>query len=174
MTVGVNHDKFNEAVRAFATELSIVNDKVTTDQERELARSYSTALDAYRDSEEVWRLKIEYPGTFDALVKTKEGLPFAMRQTRTQMTNLLQFGADEQNKYKRVPVEPQHDAILNKYSIPTEDMTNEVAAKSVGVSLKGADIERWKVFSMDAAFQQILAEAAKRLAKANAVYLGRQ
>jgi hypothetical protein len=117
--------------RAFATELAIVNDRVTTDQERELARSYAGTLEAYRDSQEMWNMKVEYPGTFDTLVKSPgEGVALASRQVDQQYMNMAALGIDA--KYKWVPVEPRHEDLLKKYSIPTEKNSNEALARSIG------------------------------------------
>ena len=174
INMGINHEKFGDAIRAFATELSIATDKAGTDKERELVRLYSETLTAYRDSDEMWRLKID--SAIEKPVKSADDFDRKRLKLDTQFTNLIQFGdalGEAAAKDRRVPVEARHEGLLTRYSVPTEEMTNQVMRKYLGMPpAKGTDLRRWPVFDMDDALQKILAEAAKRLARANAVYIG--
>lgn len=52
--VGVSSDKFGELLQNFATEITILNDKVTGRQEVALLEIYKTAFGIYQDSVHIW------------------------------------------------------------------------------------------------------------------------
>jgi cytochrome c2 len=52
---GVSYPRFTELLQAFSTEVLVAQDKVNSDVETELVKSYSDAFSIYSDSAELWR-----------------------------------------------------------------------------------------------------------------------
>jgi hypothetical protein len=57
--VGVNLLKYRELVQAFASEVSIANDRAQTGSEREMVAQYAKALKAYKDAGDLWTRKLQ-------------------------------------------------------------------------------------------------------------------
>ena len=56
--VGVPYQKFGELLQNFSTELSIANDKATSEEEKKLLEIYYDGLAMYKDSHSLWKVKI--------------------------------------------------------------------------------------------------------------------
>ncbi|MGI8785170.1 MAG: hypothetical protein ACR2L2_16150 [Acidobacteriota bacterium] len=56
---GVNCLKFSELLQSLATELSILSDKISTEQEKELAALYVAVSATYQDSSMLWKAKLD-------------------------------------------------------------------------------------------------------------------
>jgi hypothetical protein len=57
--VGVTLIKYGELVQAFAAELNIAGDKLSTDDERAVAALFKSALLAYHDAGAIWQRSVE-------------------------------------------------------------------------------------------------------------------
>jgi hypothetical protein len=57
-SVGVNYSDFGRLLKAFATELSIANDKAITKKEKELINAFNDAFRMYKNSFYQWDKKI--------------------------------------------------------------------------------------------------------------------
>jgi hypothetical protein len=78
--VGLTYAKLYELIQQFGTELLIARDKRPTPRELELLDHYAEALNMYRDSLTLWRIKIDsgsrYVGSADVdRVRDKYELP---------------------------------------------------------------------------------------------------
>ncbi len=58
LDVGVNLLRYRELVQSFSTEVSIANDRAGGSSERELVKTYNTALAAFKDAETLWGKKL--------------------------------------------------------------------------------------------------------------------
>lgn len=66
--VGVTYLKYGELLQAFATELSMASDKISTDEERRIGTLFAGVLQVYRDAGSLWKNQIEnaqYEDLFD-------------------------------------------------------------------------------------------------------------
>ena len=59
-SVGVNYLEFGKLLRNYATELSIANDRITSEGERELWNYFNKSYEMYEQSHFLWKDKIEY------------------------------------------------------------------------------------------------------------------
>jgi hypothetical protein len=57
--VGVNVIRYRELLQAFATEVSIANDRAHSAREREMVGQYAGALQAYQDAGFLWGKKLD-------------------------------------------------------------------------------------------------------------------
>lgn len=65
LSVGVNYLRFGELVQAYATEVSIAQDKATNAAERDLVKLYAEALAGCQDSLLIWKLKLDQSGNLN-------------------------------------------------------------------------------------------------------------
>ncbi len=59
LAVGLTHQRFGELQQAFATEISIGNDKAATENERALVAAYHAALMTLQESGLIWKHKLD-------------------------------------------------------------------------------------------------------------------
>lgn len=87
IAVGTSYLNFVKLLQDVATEISIANDKVTSESEKELLEIYVDALDTYRNSAALWEFKIRGPKYLDVeahieQIYIKYNLPMESRETR--------------------------------------------------------------------------------------------
>jgi hypothetical protein len=70
IAVGVSYIKFQELLQSLATEILIANDKVKSQQERDLLGMYSEVLSMYRDSAILLKYAIKHSGETDYYGRT--------------------------------------------------------------------------------------------------------
>ena len=70
ISVGVNYQKFGELLQNFATEISIMSDRVKTPNEQEVLKYYYDTLVIYEDSFKIWGWRFymaQYPDSYGGL-----------------------------------------------------------------------------------------------------------
>jgi hypothetical protein len=149
-----------ESMGAFGAELKVVNDRASTDKEKQLVALYTDAFGSYRDSVELVAAKNMSPTQQPAA--SWEDMQIWLQQQATSAHNVRKYGESADNR--QIVVAPKYDVILRRYGIQTERlsiaMMRDVVASS---NLEG----EWRVFSTEEALKRVLAVAAERLAKAN-------
>lgn len=61
-STGVNYSDFTNRVQALETEVMISKDKANTSDQVYMVAAYAKLLDIYKDSINVWKWKIDWPG----------------------------------------------------------------------------------------------------------------
>jgi hypothetical protein len=143
---GVAYAKFNELLQAFATEISIAQDKSTTDAEKAVVLLFDDSLAGYKDSKALWdcQLQVGRMEGYDDQWK-RNGQPIILDRKILRKDWAKVFAE----------ICPTIPKILEKYSLPTENIKPNYA-DSWTVVRNGVPAV-WKV-------------AADRLDKANKTY----
>ncbi len=161
--IGLGHEKFQALLQDLSTEISVCQDKVKSDVEKKVLGAYSDALDRYKASDTLWKLKLAFPKLKDEAMK------------RGASSSLSGVGKKESEEEKTKRTE-QTDRLLNytrlsSKALPLTDhygSKTEAAAIADKYGLSKITVVGWECIEADS-IQVLWQMAAEKVKEANSL-----